>query len=110
MSSVFQSDAEAIAACPRDLKIQAINGCAIVWFLPYRRTAGVIEIPDKAKPESCEAIIIHDNSNHGLDPGVMVGVSRHAGTYFEFQGHRLCTVPGAALVLVNTEFSPEVAA
>lgn len=106
--SVFLSDAEAIAQCPRDLNIKALRGHAIVWFLPYRRTDGMIEIPDKAKPQPVEALIIHDNGEHGLQPGVMVGVSRMAGTYFDYQGHELCAVPGSALVLVNTEFSPEL--
>lgn len=108
MSSVFASDEEAIAECPRGLAIRALKGQAIVWFLPYRRTDGVLEIPETSQPHSCEALIIHDNTGHEMEPGVLVGVSRTAGTYFEFQGHPLCAVPGKALMLVNTRFSPEV--
>jgi len=109
-SSVHLSDEEALAQCPRDLKIRALKGNAIVWFLPYRRAEGLLEIPETARPQSVEAIIIHDASEHGLDPGVKVGASRMAGTYFEIDGHRLCTLPGSALVLVDLDFSPEVAA
>lgn len=106
-ASVFISDAEAIAQCPRNLSIKARKGTAIVWFLPYRRTEGMIEIPQSAQPTSVEAIIIHDASEHGLDFGVMVGVSRKGGEDFEYQGHKLAVVPGSALVLVDTKFSPE---
>jgi hypothetical protein len=109
MSTVFATDEEAIAACPRDLPIRAVTGTAIVWFLPYRRTGeGMIEIPDSAQPQSVEALIIHDASEHGLDPGVMVGVSRNDGEYFTFRGHKLCRVKGSSLIVVNTEFSPEI--
>lgn len=105
--SVFQSDEQAISACPRDLPVKALKGKAIVWFLPYRRSSGRIEIPDRHKDQSVEAIIINDNGEHGLSPGVLVGVSRMNGEYFQCQGHRLCRVDSSALVLVNTEFSPE---
>lgn len=104
------TDAEAVLQCPRNLKLRALNGTTIVWFLPYRRTEGVIEFPDKFTPISCEAIIISDSSRHSLSPGVMVGVSRKSGTNFEFEGHELSVVPGDAMILVNTKFSPEEAA
>jgi|GEM_PF-4593533 len=106
-ASVFISDEEAIRRCPRDLKIKARKGTAIVWFLPYRRTEGQIEIPQSAQPTSVEAIIINDASEHGLGFGVMVGVSRRGGEDFEYEGHKLAMVPGSALVLVDTKFSPE---
>lgn len=105
--SVFISDDEALAQCPQGLAIKALKGTAIVWFLPYRRTEGLIEIPGAAQPKSVEAIVIHDASEHGLDFGVMVGVSRKGGEDFEYQGHKLSVVPGTALVLVDTKFSPE---
>lgn len=108
-TSVFLSDEEALSHCPQGLNIKALKGTSIVWFLPYRRTEGVIEIPDAAQPTSVEAIIIHDASEHGLDFGVMVGVSRKGGEDFEYQGHKLAVVPGSALVLVDTKFSPEEA-
>jgi hypothetical protein len=106
-TTVFATDKEAIAACPQDLHIRAMKDRAIVWFLPYRRTSGVIEIPDKAKPQSAEAIVIDNNSSVPVGPGVMVCVSRHDGEYFEFQGHKLCRVKAGSMILVNTQFSPE---
>lgn len=109
MRTVFQSDFEAIAACPRNLTIRAMRGHSIVWFLPYRRGSGVIEIPDKYQDQSAEAIIIHDNGPHGLAPGVKVCASRLAGEYFEIGGHRLCRMPSESVILVDTEFSPEIA-
>lgn len=112
-ASSFLTDEQAVESCPRDINIRAMRGHAIVWFMPFRRE-GVIEIPDKYKDESSEGIIIHDNTGHGLDPGVKVSASRLAGTYFSVRGkdgreHRVCTMPKDALILVDTAFSPEVA-
>jgi hypothetical protein len=107
--SVFATDEEAVAGFPHGLTIRATRGNAIVWFLPYRRTEGVIELPDKFQPISVEALIVHDNSPNALEQGVMVGVSRSSGTNFEYRGHQLSVVPGSALILVNTKYSPEEA-
>ena len=107
MTSVHMSDAEALAGCPRDLDIKACTGFAIVWFMPYRRSWGALEIADANRPESVEAVVIHDASEHGLDFGVVVGVARE-GEYFHYKGHKLCRVPGSALVLVDTHYSPEI--
>lgn len=110
--SVFLTDEEAIEQCPRDLTVKAIKGFAIVWFLPFRRGSGIIEIPDRHKDESAEAIVIHDNGRNALDPGVKVCVSRHDGTYFNCKGrdgreHRVCRVNGNSIVLVDTAFCLE---
>lgn len=107
MTSVHISDAEAIAGCPRNLSIKATQGYCIVWFMPYRTAAGILEIPENVKPESVEGVVIHDNSGYFLDPGVVVGCKRE-GEYFNYQGHKLCRVPGSALVLIDTGFSPEI--
>lgn len=106
-TSVHISDSEAIAGCPRDLKIKATKGNCIVWFMPYRKAGGFLEIPENAKPESVEGVVIHDNSGHFLDPGVVVGCKR-AGDNFTYQGHELSRIPEDALVLVDTGFSPEI--
>lgn len=106
MTSVHLSDREAIAMCPRGLDIRATAGRAILWFLPYRRSSGVLELPDTAKPEPVEAIVIHDNGENGLSEGVMVGAKR-SGEYFEYQGHRLCSIDSSDIILVDTKFSPE---
>lgn len=104
--SVHMSDEEALSGCPRDLDIKACAGFTILWFLPYRRVSGVLEIPESKRPESVEAVVIHDASEHQLDFGVVVGCARE-GEYFTYQGHKLCRVPGSALVLVDTHYSPE---
>lgn len=101
------SDAEAIAGCPRNLSIKATQGYCIVWFMPYRTAGGILEIPENAKPESVEGVVIHDNSGHFLDPGVVVGCKR-AGDNFTYQGHKLSRIPEDALVLIDTGFSPEI--
>lgn len=110
--SVFLTDQQAVDACPRDLNVKAMRGRVILWFLPYRRGSGVIDIPDRHKDESCEGIVIDDNTGYGLQPGVKVTASRLSGTYFEVIGrdgreHRVCTLPKEALILVDTAFSPE---
>lgn len=110
--SVFLTDQQAVDACPRDLRVKAIRGNAILWFLPYRRGSGVIEIPTKHQEESCEAIVIHDNTGHGLAPGVKVAATRLAGLYFDVKGddgreHRVCTMPKHGLIVVDTAFCPE---
>lgn len=91
--------------------VRAMRGQAIVRFHPYTRT-GVIQIPESMSPESVEADIISDNTGYGLTPGTRVGVSRSQGngTYFDFEGERLCTIGRAGLVLIDTVASPEYAA
>lgn len=101
--SVFIPDEEALSNQPRDITIRAMHGFAIVWFLPYRRCSGVIEIPDSAKEQSVEAVIIHDNTGYELPPGTGVVVSRLDGEYFEVAGERLCRVKRESLLLLDLE-------
>lgn len=102
-STVFIPDAEAIAEQPRNLTVRAMRGCAIVWFMPYRRDGGVIEIPEKHREQSVEAIIIDDNTGYGLATGTKVLVSRlkGEGIYFEVQEVRLCRVKRDGLYLID---------
>lgn len=107
-NSVFLSEEEAISRQPKDVRLRALQGKAIVWFLPYRRTGeGVIELPEKFKDQSVEALIISDATGYKLDPGTKVIVSRFDGEYFEVNGVRLCRVDKKALTLIDTEHSPQ---
>lgn len=103
MKSVHLTDAEAVADAPQNITLRAMRGCAIVWFLPYRRAEGVIEIPDSAKEQSVEAIIIDDATGYGLATGTRVLVSRTKGegTYFECAGETLCRIKCDGLYLVD---------
>lgn len=89
-----------------DVSIRAMPGCAIVWFLPYRRSEGVIEIPEGHLPQSVEAIVIHDNTHHQLPMGTKVLVSRIKGdgVYFEMGGETLCRIKGEGLYLVDEDW------
>lgn len=101
-TTVFLSDAEAVAAAPRNLIIRAMRGCAIVWFMPYRRE-GLVEIPEKHKEQSVEAIVIDDKTGYGLPAGTKVLVSRlkGEGEYFELGGTRLCRIRRDGLYLIE---------
>lgn len=103
MSSVFLTDEEAVAEQPRDVTIRALAGCAIVWFLPYRRAAGVIEIPDAHKEQSVEAVIIDDNTGYDLPTGARVLVSRvkGEGVYFSVAGTEFCRIRRDGLYLID---------
>lgn len=103
MSTVFLSDEEAVAEQPRDVTIRAVRGCAIVWFLPYRRAAGVIEIPDAHKEQSVEAVIIDDATGYGLPTGTRVLVSRlkGEGVYFAVAGTEFCRIKRDGLYLID---------
>lgn len=89
-----------------DVSIRAMLGCAIVWFLPYRRSEGVIEIPEGHQEQSVEAIVIHDNTDFQLPGGTKVLVSRikGEGVYFEIGGETLCRVKGEGLYLVDDDW------
>jgi len=92
--------------------MKAMPGKAILWFLPYRRASGALEIPEALQPESVEAIVIHDNTGYGLTPGTRVGVSRTQGngTYFEVCEQRFCSIRAEGLLLIDTAASPQYAA
>ncbi len=108
-TSVFISDEEALSRFPRHIHLRALPGRAIVWFLPYRRAEGVIEIPEDSWPDSAEGVIIHDNTIHELGRGVMVAVSRMKGDgkYFKVGEHRFCNIGEDGLLFVDLKFSPE---
>lgn len=103
-TTVFLSDEEAIAARPRNITIRAMRGCAIVWFMPPRRE-GMIEIPERHRDQSVEALVIDDNTGHDLPPGTKVIVSRLKGDgeYFTPPGtdKKLCRVKRAGLYLID---------
>lgn len=103
MNSVFIPDEVAAQEQPRDITIRAMRGCAIVWFLPYRRSDGVIEIPDAAKEQSVEAVIIDDNTGYDIPGGTPVLVSRVKGdgVYIEVEGVRLCRIKRDGLYLID---------
>lgn len=100
--SVQVSDREAVRQQPINITLRAMRGCAIVWFMPYRRE-GLIEIPDKHKEQSAEALIIDDNTGYGLRAGTKVLVSRLKGDgeYFEVNERRLCRVKREGLYLID---------
>ena len=83
--------------------ILAAPGKVIVKFRPYRRD-GLIEIPDRHKPESCEAEIVHD-SNGEWQPGLLVIVSTLDGTYWkpDEEEDRICTIKRQSVLMAFTE-------
>lgn len=112
MISVFASDEDALAQKPTNITLKAMPGKAILWFLPYRRNTGALEIPEAFQPESVEAVVVHDNTGYGLATGTRVGVSRTQGdgTYFEICGTRFCSIKAEGLLLIDTAASPQYAA
>lgn len=89
-----------------EITVRAMLGCAIVWFLPYRRAgSGVIELPQQCQRESVEAIIIDDNTGYGLIAGTKVLVSRERGEgiYFELGNERLCRIRAEGLYLIDLD-------
>ncbi len=89
-----------------EVTIRAMPGCAIVWFLPFRRASGVIEIPEGHRQQSVEAIVIHDNTHHQIPMGTKVLVSRlkGEGVYFELMGETFCRVKGDGLYLIDDDW------
>ena len=111
MISCHIPDFAAVADAPTSITLRAIRGKAVVWFLPFRRSEGVIEIPDAHHPPSVEAIIVDDNTGYDLQAGTKVAVSRSCeGNYFEVCGHRFCTVEKEGLLFIDTHASPAYAA
>jgi hypothetical protein len=102
--SVHLSD-EQLPSAP-NVSIRAMPGCAIVWFLPYRRAEGLIEIPEGHTPQSVEAIVIHDATDFQLPQGTKVLVSRikGEGVYFEIGGEEFCRIKGEGLYLVDDDW------
>lgn len=97
------SDETAAQNLPRNITLRAMRGCAIVWFMPYRYD-GQIEIPEKHREQSVEAIMIDDATGYGLSPGTKVIVSRcvQGSEYFEIEGQKFCRVPRKALYLIDS--------
>lgn len=110
-TSVFISDEEAMKGFPKDITLRALTGRAVVWFLPFRRSEGVIEIAEQHRPDSAEGVIVHDNTAYGLKHGTRVAVSRIKGDgkYFDVGEHKFCTVGMAGLLAIDTKASPTYA-
>jgi hypothetical protein len=97
---------EALPEAPKDITLRAMPGCAIVWFLPYRRAGeSVIELPQQCQMESVEAIVVHDNTGYELPAGTKVLVSRvkGEGVYIEVGDVRLCRIRREGLYLVDLD-------
>ncbi len=104
-ASTVHLDDESLPPGPIYITIRAMPGCAIVWFLPYRKSEGMIELPQQCQMESVEAIIVHDNTDYQLPAGTKVLVSRvkGEGSYFEVAGERLCRIKADGLYLIDDD-------
>lgn len=112
MTSVHVNETEAITGAPHGLEVQALRGHCIVWFMPYRRADGVLEISEKWREISVEALVIHDHTHHGLKPGTKIVASRKFGNGRNFKAgdHELCTLDPSGLLLIDLAHSPEAIA
>lgn len=97
-----QQNAEARAAllAIKDHPVKAPRGKAIVWFAPFRRE-GLIDIPDMDRPNSVEAVIVHDNTAYQLPNGIKVMCHPKAGYYWEHHGVKLCTIEQGDMICVE---------
>lgn len=80
--------------------VKAPKGKAIVWFMPYRRE-GLIDIAPVDRPNSVEAVIVHDNTGYGLNPGIKLMAHPKVGLIWKHHGIELVTLPADAMIAIE---------
>lgn len=97
---------------PASLRLHAMPGRSIVWFMPFRRANGVLEIAEKYRESSVEAIVIDDNTHHRLPRGTKIVASRKRGHGINFTcgAVELCSIGVEGMLIIDLEFSPEAVA
>lgn len=84
------------------MKIKAAPGKVIVRFRPYEREGKII-IPDRHKPESCEATIVSDGDGEWPEGQTCI-VSIMQGEYFRLDENsedRLCHVKRSGVLMLT---------
>jgi len=90
--------------------INVIGNKVLVRFREWKEE-GIIHIPDKYKPQPVEAdvVAVGPKAHWAIEPGQKVLVSRMVGTYFDFDGDRVCLVPDSGIILIDeVDKSPPV--
>lgn len=82
------------------MNVKAPYGKVIVRFHPYRRD-GIIEIPDRFKPQSVECTVISDS--RGEWNGLLAIASLTDGTYFDVDGEKYCVLQRKSILMFFTE-------
>jgi hypothetical protein len=80
--------------------VRAPKGKAIVWFMPYRKE-GLIDISQVDRPNSVEAVIVHDNTGYGLQPGIKLMAHPKVGLIWKHHGISLVTLPADAMIAIE---------
>jgi hypothetical protein len=80
--------------------VRAPKGKAIVWFMPYRKE-GVIDISQVDRPNSVEAVIVHDNTGYGLQQGIKLMAHPRVGLIWKYHGISLVTLLADAMIAIE---------
>lgn len=91
---------EVFAELAKHEPVRAPKGKAIVWFMPYRKQ-GLIDLSQVDRPNSVEAVIVHDNTGYGLQPGIKLLSHPKEGQYFDHHGVKLCTIKMASMIAIE---------
>lgn len=90
----------AFAELSKHEPVKAPKGKAIVWFMPYRKE-GLIDIPVIDRPNSCEGVIVDDQTGYNLAPGIKVMAHPKSGLIWHHHGVELVTVAADALIAIE---------
>lgn len=80
--------------------VKAPRGKAIVWVMPFRKE-GIIDISQVDRPNSVEAVIVHDNTGYGLLSGIKVMIHPRIGLIWEQFGIEFVTIPASAMIAIE---------
>lgn len=91
---------EVFAKLAKHEPVKAPKGKAIVWFMPFRRD-GLIDLSQMDRPNSVEAVIVHDNTGYGLEAGIKLMAHPREGQYFDHHGVKLCTIKMDSMIAIE---------
>lgn len=91
---------EVFAELAKHEPVKAPKGKAIVWFMPYRKQ-GLIDLSQVDRPNSVEAVIVHDNTGYGLQPGIKLMAHPKIGLIWKHHGIELVTLPSDAMIAIE---------
>jgi hypothetical protein len=91
---------EVFAELAKHEPVKAARGKAIVWFMPFRKD-GIIDLSQMDRPNSVEAVIVHDNTGYGLLPGIKVMAHPKKGLIWKHHGVELVTLTADALIAIE---------
>lgn len=85
-------------------RIRVIGNKVLLKFLPWRHE-GIVALPDKAKPQPVEAVIVAvgPRAHWALENGQKVAATRLLGEYFEIEDERYCVMADEGILVIDDE-------